>query len=264
MQTFAQRQGRPGKSAQVARQALRSPGGPLGPAARAHYGLRPGHDFGRVRVQAEGRPSALTKSPIRVARQSVNPPTQAHSDAGYAPPPGGVVSPDVTVTEQRLNKSDAVAYARRYARSGNPEFIARSGGSDCTEFVSQCMFAGGWGMVYTGDFREQRRNDRWFSLRRDNNIFRSFTWAGAQNFSEFVGISGRGAQVSSAMQLDPGDVIQFRARAGGHIHHSMIVTGKTANDLLISQNSIALLDHPFSQVRARNDVREDYVYWRMH
>lgn len=216
-------------------------------------------------------PATPIQSPIMIARQQPGPPTRTHSDAGYAPPPGGVVSPDVTVTPQTLNRAAAVAYGRRWANSNNPEFIATSGGGDCTEFVSQAMFAGGWSMVTTGDPVEFRRNDRWFSLRRTtlrtivrgSTIDRSYTWAGAQNFAEFVRISGRGTQVTDPMLLEPGDVIQFRARRGGHIHHSMLVTGKTSNDLLISQNSIPLLDHPFSAVRARNDRLEDYVYWRM-
>ena len=210
-------------------------------------------------------PATSTQSPIMIARQDAGAPTRTYSDAGYAPPPGGVVSPDITVTPQRLNRAAAVEYARRWVFSNNPEFLATSGGSDCTDFVSQAMFAGGWGMVYTDTVNpwDYQRSDRWFSLRRDSRIVRSFTWAGAQNFAAFVRISGRGTQVADAMQLEPGDVIQFRARRSGHIHHSMLVTGKTSTDVLISQNSIPLLNHPFSQVRERNDRLEDYVYWHM-
>lgn len=50
--------------------------------------------------------------------------------------------------EVRYNREEAVAYADRWWKDGNPEFETFE--VDCTNYVSQCLFAGGAPINYTG------------------------------------------------------------------------------------------------------------------
>ncbi len=92
-----------------------------------------------------------------------------------------------------LNRAAAVRYAIRHALSANPAYIRY--GNDCTNFVSQCMHAGGWSQI-KGWYQS---NSVWWYT---GGIFgvraASYTWAAAQNFFNFTTSSGRGTQVSSA------------------------------------------------------------------
>ena len=50
-------------------------------------------------------------------------------------------------------RENAVAYARKFAFSQNPNFANFAGiGGNCTNFVSQCIYAGGCVMNYKPTF----------------------------------------------------------------------------------------------------------------
>ena len=52
--------------------------------------------------------------------------------------------------EKRYDRERAVLYARRWALSRNPLFADFTGlGGNCTNFVSQCLYAGGCVMNFT-------------------------------------------------------------------------------------------------------------------
>jgi Putative amidase domain len=101
--------------------------------------------------------------------------------------------------------ADAVAYARKYALTSNSSYPTFP--NDCTNFVSQAMLAGGWTML--GDSFLDRADDRvwWYGKTRFTRA--SYTWAGAQNFANFVAASRRGIKAASPMDLEPGDVLQI-------------------------------------------------------
>ena len=47
------------------------------------------------------------------------------------------------IVYKEYNRASAVAYARRWALSRNPLFTNFAGrGGDCTNFISQCVYAG--------------------------------------------------------------------------------------------------------------------------
>ena len=51
------------------------------------------------------------------------------------------------------NRAAAVAYAEKWAFSRNPEYYDFHGiGGDCTNFVSQCIYAGCGVMNYTPEY----------------------------------------------------------------------------------------------------------------
>lgn len=79
--------------------------------------------------------------------------------------------------ERRYNRERAVEYARRWAFSRSPLFESYNGiGGDCTNFVSQCVYAGSCVMNYTRDFG-------WYYSSPMN---RAPAWTGVEFFYNFM------------------------------------------------------------------------------
>jgi len=142
----------------------------------------------------------------------------------------------VTMTYDR---EKALEYARRWAFGRNPLFENYSGiGGDCTNFVSQCIYAGSCVMNYTPTFG-------WYYISPTN---RAPAWTGVQFFYNFitsnkeVGPYGREA---SAGELEIGDVIQL-GNAAGMYYHTLIVTGFSQDGYLVAAHSNDALDRPIS------------------
>ncbi|MEO8689935.1 MAG: amidase domain-containing protein [Solirubrobacteraceae bacterium] len=164
---------------------------------------------------------------------------------------------------QRYSRAAAAAYARTWAMSDNPVY-GRIEPNDCTNFVSQALFAGGWGMVGGSCDDRKDRNVWWFNPMQcrwvggrpwTQEVKASFSWGGAQNLYWFMQESSRGAEVSDPMDLEIGDVLQMDMGPGhynaGRIGHSMIVTDKNASDLLLSYHEDHHLDEPWSAIKSR-------------
>ncbi|HJZ56834.1 MAG TPA: amidase domain-containing protein [Gemmataceae bacterium] len=153
-----------------------------------------------------------------------------------------------------LNRSRAVQYARMYAMTPNRDYHLYP--VDCTNFVSQCLFAGGWQMI-----QGWYQSDRvwWYT----GGVFgwraASYTWAAAQNFFNFLDVSGRGTQTTDPRQLQPADVVQIR-NAGG-VYHTMIVTARAGNDLLLSYHTSNHLDRPLSDIQRGLSSTHSLIYW---
>lgn len=110
--------------------------------------------------------------------------------------------------QKRYDRLRAVLYARRWAFSRNPAYFSfNSLGGDCTNFVSQCLFAGSGVMNYTPVFG-------WF-YRSAND--RTASWTGVEFLYNFL-ISNRGdgpaAQEVPLCDLQLGDVIQLGRETG--------------------------------------------------
>jgi len=142
---------------------------------------------------------------------------------------------------QLFSGSDAAAYAKKWAKSTNPTYGRFD--NDCTNFASQAMLEGGWSMV-GGSFWDRKDDDVWW-FGRSKVAKASYTWGGAENFHQFVRVSGRGTLVKHVMNLNVGDVLQMDFTGSGHIGHTMVVTGKTANNLFLSYHTSDHLDEPF-------------------
>jgi Putative amidase domain len=163
----------------------------------------------------------------------------------------------------RYSRANAAAYAKQWAKKVNPAY-GRIEPNDCTNFVSQALIAGGWTMV--GGSCDDRRSDQawWFGPRDcrwvggrpwTTQVKASFTWGGAQNLYNHMQAMQRGTAVGSPMDLEPGDILQMDMGAGqwnaGRIGHSMVVTGKTDDDLLLTYHEPSKLDEPFSAIARR-------------
>lgn len=160
------------------------------------------------------------------------------------------------------NRIGAVEYALKFALNYNTEY-ATTHRNDCANFVSQALFVGGWPMVQ-GD---RTSSSAWFY---DYGIFDrpSYSWTGAHNLRLFIENSRRAKLVTNPMELDPGDVVQI-ANPDGQTWHSMFVTGKTGDDLLLSYHTNDTRDKPLKKVKGRalfqgGQLGVVFLHWRVH
>ena len=134
------------------------------------------------------------------------------------------------------NRADAVEYARRWAFSRNPAYYNFDElGGDCTNFVSQCIYAGAGQMNYTPDFG-------WYYISIQN---RAAAWTGVTFLYNFLTTNeglGPFAREVSEEEIRTGDVIQL-GRADGSFYHSLIVTS-VFPQILIAAHSNNALDRP--------------------
>lgn len=112
--------------------------------------------------------------------------------------------------------STAVSYAKRWALSRNPSYydFNRIGG-DCTNFVSQCIYAGSQVMNETAVYG-------WYY---HTPFDRTASWTGVEYLYKFliqnqsIGPFGHDANES---EMIPGDLIQL-GRINGEFYHSLLV-----------------------------------------
>lgn len=145
------------------------------------------------------------------------------------------------------NRYAAVRYALKWAYSRNPCFYDfQNIGGDCTNFVSQCMYAGCGEMNFS-------QEDGWYYISSDD---RAPAWTGVDFLRFFLltnmgaGVYGELTELSGIME---GDVIQL-ANPSGRFYHSLFVSyvGRPA----IPEN-IYVCAH---SVNARNKRLSTYNY----
>ena len=140
----------------------------------------------------------------------------------------------------------AVEYARKWALSRNPIFENFTGiGGDCTNFVSQAVYAGSCEMNYTPTFG-------WYFRSLED---RAPAWTGVEAFYDFFTGSGDFAPtvlregpfgyVTEMKYAQLGDVIQL-ANEAGDFYHTLIITGFDGGEILVSAHSDDSLDRPLS------------------
>lgn len=136
-------------------------------------------------------------------------------------------------------REKAVAYARRYAFSQNPIFGNFRGiGGNCTNFVSQCIYAGGCKMNYTATFG-------WYYISMNE---RAPAWTGVEylyNFLTSNGGVGPFGRLAQANECEIGDIVQL-GREGMGYYHTLIIVGFDGEEILIAAQTDDALDRPLS------------------
>ncbi|MBQ8850199.1 MAG: amidase domain-containing protein [Clostridia bacterium] len=145
------------------------------------------------------------------------------------------------------NRERAVEYARKWALSRNPLFFDFTGrGGNCTNFVSQCIFAGCGVMNYTPTFGWYYRSsdDRAPAWTGVDELYSFLT--GAEDFASQNGGTGPyGRNAAAAQTVEIGDVVQL-ANSEGEFYHTLIISGFTATDILVCAHSDDALDRALS------------------
>lgn len=114
------------------------------------------------------------------------------------------------------NRQKVFEYAKRWAYSRNPKYYNYDTvGGDCTNFISQCIFAGLGEMNYD-------KSNGWYYISGNN---KSPSWTGVEFLYNFL-ISNKGAgpkgRKTTIDKLNVGDLIQLNLE-GNRFGHSLIV-----------------------------------------
>lgn len=133
----------------------------------------------------------------------------------------------------------AIRYAEKWAFVRNPVYYSFEGiGGNCTNFVSQCVYAGCGVMNYTPVFG-------WYYIDANN---RTPSWTGVEYFYDFMTTNmsqGPFARETDIKYAEPGDVLQL-GDAEGDFYHTLIVLAVTDRDIYIAANSNDALYRPLS------------------
>ena len=136
------------------------------------------------------------------------------------------------------NRERAVAYARKWAHERNPAYCNFDEmGGDCTNFCSQCLYAGGGVMNYTHD-------TGWYYSSPNN---RAAAWSSVEFLHQFLIFNESAGPYAAELSLEdaqPGDIIQL-SFDGNLFKHSLFVVG-VKPDILIAAHSEDSLDRPLS------------------
>lgn len=138
----------------------------------------------------------------------------------------------------RYRRDLAAAYADRWWNAGNPAYELFE--VNCTNYVSQCIFAGNATMDYTG----RRGSGWWYKGRNKGQEWWSYSWAVSNSMTVFLSAarkSGlRAVTVQTAGELQLGDVITYDWNGDGRFQHSTIVTAfDSAGQPLVNANTVA-------------------------
>lgn len=115
------------------------------------------------------------------------------------------------------DRAAVVRYARRWAYRRNPAYYNFDDlGGDCTNFASQCIYAGCGVMNFTPTFG-------WYYLDVNN---RAPAWTGVEFLYNFlVGNQGEGPYAEEVAREDvlPGDIVQLGDETGDFYHTPVVV-----------------------------------------
>lgn len=151
----------------------------------------------------------------------------------------------------RYDRKEAARYADLWWDQTNPAYLTFE--VDCTNYVSQCLFAGGAPMNYTG----KRESGWWYSGMEGSRELWSYSWAVAHALQSYLPRGRRylgGTEVNSAGELLPGDVICYDWDGNGRFQHNTIVTAKDKNGMPLVNA------HTVSSYHRYWDYRDSYAW----
>lgn len=132
--------------------------------------------------------------------------------------------------EVAYNREKVLSYAKRWAMSRNPAYYNFEDlGGDCTNFASQCIFAGSGVMNFTRTFG-------WYYINLNN---RSPSWTGVPYLYNFlVGNKGVGpyAEQTDKSNIMVGDIVQL-GDSSGNFYHSPVVVGVQGEDIFVAAHT---------------------------
>jgi len=153
------------------------------------------------------------------------------------------------------NRRAAVEYAHKWAFGRNPAFYDFSEiGGDCTNFASQCLYAGGGVMNFTPDYG-------WYYIDPNN---RAPAWTGVPFFWDFMTrrmmTVGPWGVSSSLKYIRPGDFVQIRFKESGDVFaHTPVVVSvgspATLANVLVAAHSNDADNRPLNTYENVDELR---------
>ena len=133
---------------------------------------------------------------------------------------------------RKYDRQKVYSYAKQWVYGRNPKYYNYDAlGGDCTNFVSQCIFAGCGQMNYIP-------GNGWYYI--DANR-KSPSWTGVEFLYQFL-ISNRSVgpqgKISLVNELEIGDIIQLNAN-GKQFTHSVVViqNGENENNTFVAAHT---------------------------
>lgn len=141
--------------------------------------------------------------------------------------------------QKAYDRDAAAAYAEKWALSHNPAYYSFDGiGGDCTNFASQCIYAGSGVMNYTPI-------TGWYYISAKD---RTASWTGVEYLFKFL-ISNRGVgphgKIAARDELLPGDIVQL-GRNDGLFYHTPVVLSVMNGEIYVAAHSFDALWRPLS------------------
>ncbi|MBD5640740.1 amidase domain-containing protein [Clostridium botulinum] len=153
--------------------------------------------------------------------------------------------------QNRYLREKAVAYATTYALNPNPKYrylpIVNNSSGDCTNFISQCLLAGGAPMNFNSEYPWWYKHNNTINVMDDTW---SICWAVAHSLYYYLKVNqekgsfgAKGLEVYNKNELNIGDLVFFEDN-NNRIFHSTIITSFQGKEPLISQHTFNDLNIP--------------------
>lgn len=155
------------------------------------------------------------------------------------------------------NREKAISYSYKWIKERNPKWY-KSPDSNCQNYASQVLYAGGIPMDIKGNYLSQWKfyspaDEQWVIIKKEKKRGISYSWINVKKFREYVNKNkGYGLCAKADVNLfygEPGDIIQV-----GYLDsqkHTVVVSdtyekdGKVI-DILVNSNTIDLENYPMS------------------
>lgn len=146
------------------------------------------------------------------------------------------------------NREMALSYAKRWAFGRNPAYYNFDLiGGDCTNFVSQCIYAGAGVMNYTPVFGwyyilPSDRTASWTGVEFLYKFLLENDSVGPYTNSDFIYITSYDDKIINSY-IERGDIVQLGI--GERFYHSLFIT-KTEPEILVASHSYDAYNRPLS------------------
>lgn len=161
------------------------------------------------------------------------------------------------------NISNATAYARKWAKGFNPKYKKQK--SDCTNFVSQILEAGGlYGVLPQHDLPSGMTSDTryWYYL---NSKQMSTSFIRVKDFYKFYSsrVSKTDANTRSTAQkkVKRGDVVLLKRASTGARYHAIFISKKSKGKAYYCGHSRPRKDKEFDYI---DDAKNNYTILKFH
>lgn len=144
----------------------------------------------------------------------------------------------------KYNRQEVLEYAKKWAYSRNPAYYNFDPvGGDCTNFASQCIFAGIHEMNYN-------RQNGWYYINGNN---KSPSWTGVEFLYDFL-IRNNGAgpegEETAINRLEIGDIVQLSFDGNDYSHTLVVVkNGTSINNTFIASHTFDAFGKRVSKYR---------------
>lgn len=137
------------------------------------------------------------------------------------------------------DREKAVAYAQRWAMGRNRAYYDfESIGGDCTNFASQCIYAGSGVMNFTPVMG-------WYYTSPSR---RAPAWTGVEQLHQFLVTNGGAGPYAKEVPREavrPGDILQL-GTSSGEFYHSPVILGLRDGEIYVAAHTYDALWRPLS------------------